>query len=184
MNLRTLLFATLIALSFAACKSAQQHTSNLPAKSDIKVPPVKNLSGVTLHVPEFYIGDAVGSASNVEQDKLDLALLTRAALIAGLRQHGHTAEMTSGDFEAHAAITMFNSKSLRSEGWFEMGVTVIFVDADGAEIARGEAESKYQLFTEGPDELGTLGDQRFVAARIKAFTETLTTQALSYAGVE
>ncbi|MEE9311436.1 MAG: hypothetical protein V3V10_03380 [Planctomycetota bacterium] len=134
-------------------------------------------------MPEFYIGDAVGSASSVEQDYLDLSLLTQAALISGLRQRGYQAGTENSEYNIHAAITEFNSKSLRTEGWLTLGLTVLLIDSSGQEISRGEAVLRYQLFTEGPDQLGVLGEQRFVAKRIKAFTETLTNQALQDAGL-
>lgn len=180
-SLLTILLS-ITALLVASCTSTQR-LGTLPDNTTIEITPVKNLSGVTLQVPEFYIGDAVGSASSVEQDYLDLTLLTQAALISGLRQRGYQADTENTEYNIHAAITEFNSKNLRKEGWLTLGLTILIINSSGEEITRGEAVLRYQLFTEGPDQLGVLGEQRFVAKRIKAFTETLTNQALQNAGL-
>ncbi len=183
LNSNLLAIIVLIVTPLLASCTSTQRSNILPDQTTIEITPVKNLSGVTLQVPEFYIGDAVGSASSVEQDYLDLSLLTQAALISGLRQRGYQAGTENSEYNIHAAITEFNSKSLRTEGWLTLGLTVLLIDSSGQEISRGEAVLRYQLFTEGPDQLGVLGEQRFVAKRIKAFTETLTNQALQDAGL-
>lgn len=169
-------------ITFAAlltsCTTAQTSSALIPGGSAIQVVSVKNLSGITLQVPELYVGDAVGSAASLKQDILDLTLLAQAALISGLRKRQFKAGTDTAGYKVHAAVTEFDSNSLRSEGWLRLGITVLMINQQGHEIARGSAAEDFQLFSEGPDKLGALGQQRFIAKRLKAFVESLTNTAL------
>lgn len=182
----------LIPLLLAACASRQAPVERgLFSPDTMVVKPVQNLSGVTLKVPEIYLGDAVGRAAELEVDDIDVALLAEAAVYARLDELGYRAELDQNGsrfrdgpkYEVHSAITIFDLTELRQTGHIRMAMTVMLVDAKGqVEVARGEADREFQLLDMAPDEAGALGDQRFIEGRLQIFTESLAREAVDAAG--
>ncbi|MBX3475875.1 MAG: hypothetical protein KF754_16015 [Planctomycetes bacterium] len=148
------------------------------------VAPVQNLSGVSLRVTELYVGDMLGTADPLEVEEIDLALVTEAALVAGLTLSGRQVTDSAAPWRVQAAVTTYDAVDLRRTGRYRMALLVVVVDnATQTEIARGEAVQDFQLFLTPPGELGAIGDQRFTRRKYEAFTETLAREALLQAGL-
>jgi hypothetical protein len=151
-----------------------------PESADtIVVLPVKNLSGVSLKVPEMYVADMAGSVGELNVKSIDLGLLAEAALKAALRAEGLRVVESSPRYEMHAAITEYDASELRRTARYRMGVVVMLVDTKGAEVARGGAVQEFQLFSKPPAETGALGDERFVRRKLEGFTELLVREAVA-----
>lgn len=150
----------------------------------VRVEPVSNHAGVSLRVPEMYMADMLGASDALEVEHFDLALITRAALIAGLRvQDVRTAE-TGATHTLAAAITQYDAVDLRRTGRFRMTLLLILVNsATGGEIARAETGREFELFSKPPGEQGALGDQRFIRRKMEGFTEALAREALRELGL-
>lgn len=150
---------------------------------------VKNFAGVPLIVPAVYFGDSLGTAESLEVEKLDLLQLSRAALFAQMRDRGYLASLSEdakgARFEIHAAMTCFDLDSVKDNGRIKLGMLVIVVDGrTNAESARGEVTREFQLFNRAPNDGGSLGESRFIEARLKGFVEALASDTLSAAGVQ
>jgi hypothetical protein len=182
----------LLPLLIAACGTPRPALQQGAFSPDtIAVMPVRNLSGVTLKVPEIYLGDSAGEVGAIPMDDVDIALLAEAAVLARLDELGYRVnlEANAGRFregvkyEVHSAITEFDMTELRETGRFRMAMTVMLVDAAAqVEVARGYAAGEYQLMDLAPDEAGALGEQRFVEDRLQIFTESLAREAVDAAG--
>jgi hypothetical protein len=182
----------LIPLLLAACGTSRPPIERGVFSPDTMVVlPVVNLSGVTLKVPEIYLGDAGGDSGDFPIEDIDVALLAEAAVLARLDELGYRAalEQDAGRFrtgvryEVHAAITEFDMTEVRTTGRFRMAMTVMLVDAKAqVEIAQGQASGEYQLMDMAPDEAGALGEQRFIEGRLQIYTEGLAREAVDAAG--
>lgn len=154
----------------------------VPKGAPVAVLPVKNLSGVTLNVPELYMGDAGEKAAGLEIEKIDLRLLAEAGLAARLGATGH--EPTGGGYEVHAGVSKFDMTELRRTGRIKLGLALMVVDGKTQTvIAESEAEQEYQLLDKPPAETGIIGEQRFVRQRLEMFMEALAREALILAGL-
>lgn len=172
--------AALLAL-FGACASAP--VSPLQPGEAIHVLPVKNLSGVTLRVPELWLADAGEAAASLEVEQIDLRLLAEAGLRSRLRQRGYLAE-AGVKHELHAAISRFDMSSLRRTGRITIGLTVMLVDSGTATVlARAEVEQDCQLLDTPPAEAGVLGEQRFIRRKLESFSEGIAAVALHQLGM-
>jgi hypothetical protein len=184
------------ALAFAVLGVAACGTSRPPLERGLFSPdtvvvvPVKNLSGVTLKVPEVYMGD-VGGRIGFPADDVDLALLAEAAVFARMDELGYRVDFVQNagrfregvKYELHSAITRFDMTELRQTGRFRMAMIVMLVNkTTQVEVARGESEGEYQLMDMAPDESGALGEQRFIEGRLQIFTESLAREAVDAAG--
>lgn len=171
----------LVCLALAAC-SAQQHPSPVPAASPVRVLPVKNLSGVTLRVPELWLGDAGDRAAELDVELIDLRLLAEAGIRARLALIGR--ETGASRFELHAAISRFDMDELRTSGRITLGLAVVLVDAEQRRVlAESEIVQDFQLMDRGPAETGMLGEQRFIRRRLELFSEELAKAALQELGL-
>lgn len=176
-------------LSFAFCVASSGCASTPPpiARSEpVTVVEVKNLAGVPLKFPAMYFGDALGAAEALQVEKLDLALLARAGLLAELKRRGYAAGLEARErWEIHGAFTRLDLDSLKANGKITLGLAVIVVDAvTGIEVGRGEALHEFRLLDVAPNDGGALGEGRFVEGRIKAFVEALALDALTAAGID
>lgn len=153
-----------------------------PDSSDtISLQPVRNLTGVSLRVPEMYVGDMLGGDDPVEVQEVDLALVAQAALMAGLRMD-RLAVITQGKprYVLYPAITLYDALALRTTGKYRMDMTLILVDTrQDREVARGTASREFLLFEKPPEEGGAMGDARFIRRRLEGFTEALARDALN-----
>ena len=182
----------LLPLILAACGTTRPPVERGVFSPDtVVVMPVKNLSGVSLKVPEIYLGDAGGDSGDFPIDDIDVTLLAEAAVLARLEELGYRVDLQQNagrfregaKYEVHAAITRFDMTEVRETGRFRMAMTVMLVDAAGqVEIAQGQAEGEYQLMDVAPDEAGALGEQRFIEGRLQIFTEGLAREAVDAAG--
>jgi len=178
----------LLLLLIAACGTTRPEIERgLLSPDRLLVKPVKNLSGVNLKVKELYLGDAVGKASELRVDDIDVALLAEAAVFSRLDELGYRVFMEPAKddcrYEVHGAITAFDMTEVRQTGRFSMAMTVIVVNVETqAEIARGEADREFQLMDMAPDEAGALGEQRFIEGRMQIFVESLAREAVDNAG--
>jgi hypothetical protein len=182
----------LLPLLLAACGTPRAPLQRGAFSPDtIVVMPVQNLSGVTLKVPEIYLGDSADTTGVLPIDDIDIALLAEAAVLARLDELGYRVNLETNanrfregaKYEVHSAITQFDMTELRATGRFRMSMTVMLIDAAGqVEIARGYAAGEYQLMDMAPDETGALGEQRFVEDRLQIFTESLAREAVDAAG--
>ncbi len=172
----------LVLLCLAGCATAPTTTSPIPDRAVVQVLPVRNLAGVPVSIPELWLGDAGDAAADLKVDPVDMRLLIEAALIAGMQDSGHQVSNEAG-FRLHAAVTRFELLELRATGRVILGVAVIAVDAAGNELAQGKAELEYQLMRVAPDNAGTLGDERFLRARLEGLAEAATRAALLDAGL-
>lgn len=155
----------------------------------VSVVDVKNFSGVPLIVPAIYFGDSLGTAESLEVERLDLLQLSRAALFAQMRDRGFQASLSedakAASYEIHAAMTCFDLDTVKVNGRIKLGLLIIFVDVrTKTESARGAVTREFQLFARAPNDGGSLGEARFIEARLKAFVEALASDALSAAGIE
>jgi hypothetical protein len=182
----------LVPLLLAACGTSRPLLERGAFSPDtMVVKPVQNLSGVSLKVPEIYLGDAGGDSGDFPIEDIDVTLLAEAAVLARLDELGYRADLAQNagrfhegvKYEVHAAITLFDMTELRETGRFRMAMTVMLVDAKGQfEIARGDASGEYQLMDMAPDEAGALGEQRFIEGRLQIYTESLAREAVDAAG--
>lgn len=172
----------LVLFCMAGCAGAPTATSPIPDRAAIQVLPVRNLAGVPVSIPELWLGDAGEEAAELKVDPVDMRLLVEAALIAGMQDSGHQVSTEAG-YRLHAAVTRFELLGLRTTGRVILGVAVIAVDAAGNEITQGSAELEYQLMRVAPDQAGTLGDERFLRARLESLAEAATRAALLDAGL-
>jgi len=158
----------------------------LAGKADtVHVEKVSNHSGVSLRVPEMYMADMLGASDALEVEHFDLALIARAALMAGLRAHEVRTADTGQNHNLAAAITQYDAVDLRRTGRFRMAMLVMLVDtATGREIARAETSREFELFRKPPGEQGALGDQRFIRRKMEGFTEALAREALRELGLK
>ena len=183
---------SLILLLLAGCASATVRVERGALSPDtVIVMPTRNLSSVTLKVPEIYLGDAPGSGAGLPFEHIDVALLAEAATLARLRETGCRAELeqhaarfgSTPRFEVHSAITDFDLTELRQTGRIRMAMTVMLVDAiNEVEIARGSVAREYQLMDVAPDEAGAVGEHRFIESRLQMYTESLAREAVDAAG--
>lgn len=157
-----------------------------PGSGDtIDVPAVRNLAGVSLLVPEMYVGDMLGASDPVEIEEVDLKLVTEAALIGALRAREYQVTAAPGAYSLHGAVTRYEALDVRRTGRFRMAVLLILVDnRTGNEVARGEADREFELFSRPPNEIGSLGDQRFIRRKLEGFTEVLAREALRNLGLQ
>lgn len=168
-------------LLLTACAMTPRQAS-LPANVPVRVLPVKNLAGVTLTVPELYLGDAGEKAAGIEVEPIDLRLLAEAGLRAHLEQSGRGADASR--HELHAAISSFDMSGVRRTGRIRLGLTVMLVDADAQSVLQQvEVTQDCQLFDQPPAETGVIGEQRFIRKRLEVFMQGLTTQALLELGI-
>ncbi len=149
---------------------------------------VKNLSGVPLKLPALYMGDAVGRAGGLAIKKIDLALVTEAAVYERLSELGHSVQWAEGatetSFEVLTAVTGFRAGRLRQTGRFELSMTLMVVDSRSRKvIRRGDARREFQLFDTPPAEAGAIGDQRDIEDRVLRFTASLVHELLDDAGL-
>lgn len=194
----TRLFALLLMVAFllAACGSTSRVAEpGLLSPDTIEVMPVKNLTGVSLKVPEIYLGDNVRKAMQLEVENIDLKLLGEAAIFARLDDLGYRVALEDKQafsdgptsdgptYEIHGAITVFDMSELRATGRFRMAIVVMVIDtATQTEVARGISEEEFQLLDMAPDEIGAIGEQRFIEHRLQIFTESLARDAVDAAG--
>ena len=182
----------MIAMLFTACASKQLEVeAGIFSADTMVVKPVKNLSGVTLKVPEIYLGDAGGEVAGLDVDDVDIALLAEAAVYARLDELGYRVDLDGEEsrfnsgprYEVHSAITLFDMTELRQTGNIRMAMAVVLVDAKTqVEVGRGTSDREFQLLDMAPDEAGALGEQRFIEARLQIFTESLARDAVDDAG--
>jgi hypothetical protein len=173
--------ALLLALLLGACASAP--VSPLPPGEAVHVLPVKNLSGVTLRVPELWLADAGEAAAGLEVEQIDLRLLAEAGLRSRLLQRGYVAE-AGATHELHGAISRFDMSGLRRTGRITIGLTVMLVDAGTANVlASAEVEQDCQLLDTPPAEAGILGEQRFIRRKLESFSEGIAAVALQELGM-
>lgn len=183
--------ALLVLLTFAGCAGPVHRLERgLDSRDTVEVAAVRNLAGVSLKVPEIYLGDAVGRAGDVRVDAMDLKLLAEAALYSRLDDLGCRVAL-KGDgafpegakYELHGAVTRFDMAGLRATGRFRMAMAVMLIDVrTQAEVARGVAEEEFQLLDMAPDEVGAIGEQRFIETRMQIFIESLARSALDAGG--
>lgn len=165
----------------AACSTTKGPGLNPgPGSADtVAVVPVQNLAGVSLKVPEMYVGDMAGDTEALEIEFIDLGLLAEAALTATLRGGGwQLRDPGAARYELHAAITEYDATELRRTARYRMGVVLILVDQQGHEVSRSGAVREFQLFSKPPHDVGALGDERFVRRKLEGFTETLVREAV------
>lgn len=182
----------ILVLLLAACGTSRPPLQRGAFSPDtISVMPVQNLSGVTLKVPEIYLGDSGGEVGRIPVDDIDIALLAEAAVLARIDELGYRANLSDNagrfregaKYEVHSAITEFDMTELRATGRFRMSMTVMLIEsASQVEVARGYSGSEFQLMDLAPDEAGALGEQRFVEDRLQIFTEELARDAVDAAG--
>jgi hypothetical protein len=181
----------ILLLLLAACGGPPRVAeSGLMSPDTIEVVPVKNLAGVTLQVPEIYLGDDVSKAAKLEIENIDLKLLAEAAIYARLDELGYRVALADkqafpngATYEVHGAITEFDMTEVRSTGRFHMAMVVMVIETETrTEVARGSAEREFQLLDMAPDEVGAIGEQRFVERRLQIFTESLAREAVDAAG--
>ncbi|MBX3459945.1 MAG: hypothetical protein KF696_08260 [Planctomycetes bacterium] len=166
----------LAVLLLTACASSG-HEPVLPAGVPARVLPVKNLAGVTLNVPELYMGDAGEKAAGLEIELIDLRLLAEAGLRAHLRNSGRDAD--TGRHELHGAISVFEMTELRRTGRIRLGLAAVLVDSETQKVlAQTEVVQDCQLLDQPPAETGIIGEQRFIRRRLEVFMQGLTTQAM------
>ncbi|MCC7509021.1 MAG: hypothetical protein IT464_06570 [Planctomycetes bacterium] len=171
----------LMALFSVGC-AVSGPVSPVPQGAPVTVLPVKNLSGVTLNVPELYMGDAGEKAAGLEVDKIDLRLLAEAGLAARLGATGH--DPGGGEYEIHAGVSVFDMTELRRTGRIKLGLALVVVDSKTQTvIAESEAEQDCQLLDKPPSETGIIGEQRFLRQRLEMFMEALAREALILAGL-
>lgn len=171
----------LLVLLMAACTSTPAGPA-LAAGKPVRVLPVKNLAGVTLTVPELYLGDAGEKAAGLEVEPIDLRLLAEAGLRAHLENTGRGAD--EGRHELHAAISHFEMSEVRRTGRISLGLTVMLVDAGAQSVLyQVEVTQDCQLFDQPPAETGVIGEQRFIRRRLEVFMQGLTTHALTELGL-
>ncbi|MBK8207274.1 MAG: hypothetical protein IPK87_10885 [Planctomycetes bacterium] len=181
MNPQAYCLLLLLAVLSAGC-AVSRPVSPVPQGAPVTVLPVKNLSGVTLNVPELYMGDAGEKAAGLEVDKIDLRLLAEAGLAARLGATGH--EPTGGEYEIHAGVSIFDMTELRRTGRIKLGLALVVVNGKTQTvIAEAEAEQDCQLLDKPPAETGIIGEQRFVRQRLEMFMEALAREALILAGL-
>ncbi len=180
MTLAKHLPAILALLVLAACSSVQRQPP-VPSGTSIAVLPVKNLSGVTLRVPEIWLGDAGEKVAGMNFEMIDLRLLAEAGLRARLSQQ-HPIE--PGRHELHAAISRFEMNELRRTGHITLGLAVMLIDTQTHEVlAQSNAEQDCQLMDRPPAETGIVGEQRFIRKRLELFMEDLASKALLEIGL-
>jgi len=174
-------------LVLAACASsgglALQPGPDSP--DTIGLQPVQNLAGVSLRVPEMYVGDMLGGDDPLEVQEVDLSLVAQAALLAGLRMQ-RLAVVTHGQprFVLYPAITQYDALALRTTGKYRMELTLIMVDTrQDREVARATAAREFLLFEKPPEEGGAMGEARFIRRRLEGFTEALARDALQELGL-
>lgn len=172
----------LLLLLLAGCSSSAARIAPVPEQAPIVVHPVRNLAGVPITLPELWLGDAGDAAAGIKLDTVDMRLLVEAALVAGMTSAGHSIS-PDAPYQLHAAVTRFELLELRSTGRVVLGVVVIVVDAQGNELAQGNAELEYQLMEIAPDEGGAVGEERFIRARLETLAEAATRAALLDAGL-
>lgn len=181
----------LLALVLSGCAATGTRLDRgLDSSDTIEVVPVKNLAGVSLKVPEIYLGDAVGRAGDLRVRAMDIKLLAEAALYSRLDAMGRRVALKGdGAFpegashELHGAVTHFDMTELRATGRFRMAMAVMLIDVGTqTEVARGVAEEEFQLLDMAPDEVGAIGEERFIEARMQIFIESLARSALDDSG--
>ena len=178
--------AVLLFCLVAGCATGPEHkTAGVLGPADvIRVETVSNLSGVSVQVPEMYVGDMLGTSDGLDVENMDLRLLTQAALVTALRVRQYRVSDSGATRVLAAAITQWHALDLRRTGRVRMALAVMLVDArSNAELARGQAEREFELFRQPPAEQGTLGDQRFIRRRMEGFVESLAADALRDLGV-
>lgn len=183
----------LLALLLAGCVAPSRVAEpGLLSPDTIEVVPVKNLAGVSLKVPEIYLGDDLRKAMELDVEDIDLKLLCEAAIYARLDELGYRAALAGNGafpsgarYEVHTAVTEFDMTELRATGRFRMAIVVIVIETGAqAEVARGASSREFQLLDMAPDEVGAIGEQRFVERRLQLFTETLAREAVNAAGFQ
>jgi len=179
------LSAATLAVLLSACAGPQGLGLQPGADSPdtIFVAPVRNLSGVPLRVPEMYVGDMLGGSDLPDIGMIDLDLVAEAALRGTLRAGDFRLTEPAARFQVHAAITEYDTSALRATGRYRMGIVLLLIGKAGLEVARGGAVREFQLFSRPPQEVGALGDERFVRTRIEGFTEALARDALADLGL-
>lgn len=171
----------LLLLALVACASAP--VQPLAVGEAVHVLPIKNLSGVTLRVPELWLSDAGDAAAELEVEQIDLRLLAEAGLRARLMQRGYTAE-AAARHELHGAISCFDMSELRRTGRITLGLTLMLVDnRTNAVLADAEVEQDFQLLETPPAQAGVLGEQRFIRRKLESFSESLAAMALTGIGM-
>jgi hypothetical protein len=171
-----------LACLLASCVGGPSRSA-LPQGEAVSVVPVKNLSGVTLRVPELWLGDAGDQAASLNVELIDLRLLAEAGLRAGLQASGHGVH-DSARHELHAAITRFDMSQLRSTGRVSIGLAVMLVDSrDSVVLAESEIVRDCQLLDRPPQQTGVVGEQRFIRRRLEMFCESLAREVLLDAGM-
>jgi hypothetical protein len=154
----------------------------VPPGASVAVLPVKNLSGVTLRVPEIWLGDAGEKVAGMNFEMIDLRLLAEAGLRARLGQLEHPTD--AGRHELHAAISRFEMNELRRTGRITLGLTVMLIDTQTQEVlAESTSEQQCQLMDRPPAETGIIGEQRFIRKRLELFMEGLARAALLEVGL-
>ncbi len=189
---RRLVLLPVLLLLLAGCSSPRpQLERGLLSPDTVEVMPVKNLAGVTLKVPEIYLGDSVGETGELKVEEIDLKLLAEAAIYSRLDALRYRVALEDENafpggakYEVHGAITYFDMSGLRATGRFRMAMTVILVDTNTqTEVARGTADEEFQLMDMAPDEIGAIGEQRFIENRMQIFIESLARDAVDAAGM-
>ena len=190
--MRCSLLLIIVALLLTACATEHvQLERGMFSPDTILIKPVKNLAGVSLKVPEIYLGDAGGEVAGMDVEDIDVVLLAEAAVYAHLDELGYRSELDTGEsrftggpkYELHCGVTVFDMTELRQTGRIRMAMTVMLVDRQAQrEVSRGSADREFQLMDIAPDEAGAIGEQRFIAARLQIFTESLARDAVDDAG--
>jgi len=151
----------------------------------ILLEPVANMAGVSLRLPEMYVGDMLGTSDPLEVEEIDLCLVAQAALLGALRANDLRVEATGQTRYALAgAITEYDATDLRRTGRFKMSMLLILHDNNTSrEVARGAATREFELFATPPGEQGAMGEQRFIRRKMEGFTEVLAREALKTLGL-
>jgi hypothetical protein len=176
--------ALVAVLLMAACSTTRGLGLKPGSVDTVAIMPVQNLAGVSLMVPEMYVGDMAGDTDALEIEFIDLGLLAEAALTATLRGGGwQLTDPAEARYHLHAAITEYDATDLRRTARYRMAVVLILVDQKGREVTRGGAVREFQLFSKPPHDVGALGDERFVRRKLEGFTETLVREAVTKLGL-
>lgn len=185
------LLCVLSLLLVAACSSGPASgpiRRGATSPDSVSVVPVKNLSGVSVVMPEVYFGDNSRLGAELDIDDVDMRLLVEAALLGQLRRLGYNADSAihadNPRFEAHVAIRRFDMDRLRREGRITIALSLFVIRTeDQAEITQSDTEDTFQLLDQAPDEAGVLGEQRFIRERLELFSEFLAESLLAEAGL-